>query len=112
MRTLALLFLACTPAFAQSPASTQTPDIEHGRRLFVADGCYGCHGTVGQGGVGIRLAPNPPPVSIIAAYLRNPLGEMPPYGSRVVSDADVRDIHAYLASIPKPPAASTIAELN
>ena len=104
---LIAVLLVATPALAQ-PAG----DAEHGHRLFVADGCSGCHGTVGQGGPGIRLAPGPPPVSIIAGYLRNPAGEMPPYGSRVVSDADVRDIHAYLSTIPKPPSANDIAELN
>ena len=33
-------------------------DAGNGKRLFMADGCYMCHGTVGQGGSsGPRLAP-------------------------------------------------------
>eukprot|EP01037_Dinobryon_pediforme_P012948 gene12948-13049_t len=78
----------------------------------MADGCYECHGTVGQGGPGLRLAPSPLPAQVIGYYIRNPTGEMPPYTSKVVSDSDIRDIHAYLASIPKSPALADIPELN
>jgi hypothetical protein len=33
---------------------------------------------------------------------------MPPYTSKVVSDAELADIYAYLQSIPTPPPASSI----
>ena len=87
-------------------------DAGHGRQLFMADGCYECHGTVGQGGGGRRLAPSPPPAAVIAAYIRRPAGEMPPYSSKVVSDGDVRDIYAYLASVAPPPKVADIPELK
>ena len=100
----------------QSAAAQQTAavggDAARGRHLFEVDGCYECHGTVGQGGPGVRLAPSPIPASAIASYIRDPAGEMPPYTSKVVSDADVRDIHAYLGSIEPSRAWSTIPELN
>ena len=104
----ALLALGSGAAQATDPGG----DAARGHGLFLADGCYECHGTVGQGGPGVRLAPFPLPASAIAAYIRNPAGEMPPYASKVVSDADVRDIRAYLASIPQPPAVKDIPELN
>ena len=94
------------------PAPAADGDAAHGKKLFMADGCYECHGTVGQGGVGLRLAPGPLPAAAIAAYIRNPTGEMPPYTSKVVSDNDITDIHAYLASMPKPPALADIPQLN
>jgi ubiquinol-cytochrome c reductase cytochrome c subunit len=95
---------------ATTPASgSQAGDIERGRKLFMADGCYECHGTVGQGGfAGPRLAPNPLPADAIAQYIRNPKGVMPPYIAKVVSDRDVADLRAYLASIPPPPALKDI----
>ena len=38
----------------------------------------------------------------IAAYIRKPANVMPPYVEKVLGDSDVRDIQAYLASIPQP----------
>ena len=66
----------------------------------------------GRGGPGIRLAPNPLPLATIIAYIRNPTGEMPPYGSKVLSDKDVVDIHAYLATIKAPPKLADIPEIQ
>jgi ubiquinol-cytochrome c reductase cytochrome c subunit len=84
-------------------AAVQAQDAAHGRQLFMADGCFECHGTVGQGAAtGPRLAPDPLPADAIARYIRNPAGQMPPYSPKVLSDKDIADIRAYLASIRKP----------
>jgi len=107
---LAGLALGVVPAAAQQAAPQG--DASHGKQLFIAVGCFEFHGTVGQGGVGYRLAPGPLPVAVITAYIRNPAGEMPPYTSKVVSDKDIADIHAYLASVPAPPKLADIPELN
>jgi mono/diheme cytochrome c family protein len=106
----ALLGLGVTGANAQQ--AQNGGDAAHGKKLFMTVGCYQCHGTVGQGGPGVRLAPNPLPVATIIAYIRNPAGEMPPYGSKVLSDKDVVDIHAYLATIKPPPKLADIPELH
>jgi mono/diheme cytochrome c family protein len=74
----------------------------HGRQLYIADGCYQCHGYSGQGSVGPRLAPDLIPLDIFARQLRNPIGVMPVYTSTILSDSDLADIYAYLNSIPKP----------
>ncbi len=108
-------FLCAASALAAEtpkPAAATDGDAARGKALFVKDGCYECHGYVGQGNVGLRLAPNPLPWEGIAAYIRNPAGEMPPYVSKVVSDQDVQDIHAYLATISKPTAAGDIPLLR
>lgn len=94
------LLAALTPvlAFAQTPASAG-----RGQVLFLRDGCYECHGTVGQGAVtGPRLAPDAPDLETMTAYLRAPAGQMPPYSPKVISDAEIADIHAYLASVKGP----------
>ena len=112
IRTVAMAALALALHFRPAAAQQAEGDAAHGKQLFVGIGCSGCHGTVGQGGPGLRLAPAPLPTAAIAAYIRNPAGEMPPYGSKVVGDVDVRDIHAYLASIPRAHAVADIPELN
>jgi mono/diheme cytochrome c family protein len=60
----------------------------------MADGCYQCHGTVGQGsrGTGPRLAPNPVPYEGFAQQLRKPANVMPPYSALVLSDAQLADL--------------------
>ena len=78
-------------------------DAANGKKLFSSVGCYECHGRVGQGGsAGPRLAPRPVPLEALVAYVRHPSGAMPPYTTKLVTDAQLADIHAYLASIPPP----------
>jgi len=94
MRKLMLL-LAAGILYAQ--------DAANGKKLFSSVGCYECHGRVGQGGsAGPRLAPRPVPLEALVAYVRHPSGAMPPYTTKLVTDAQLADIHAYLASIPRP----------
>jgi mono/diheme cytochrome c family protein len=86
-----------------------------GHDLFLADGCSECHGTVGQGSrvAGPRLAPQTLPFEAFLQVLRHPISDMPPYVDKMLSDADARDIHAYLQSIPGPThAVSDIPALN
>lgn len=90
-------------ASSASAQDTASGDAVRGQHLFMTVGCSQCHGGVGQGGVGPRLAPGPIPTDAIAQYIRNPANVMPPYVQSVLGDADVGDIHAYLASIKPPP---------
>ena len=74
----------------------------NGKRLFMRDRCYTCHGTQGAGGgiAGPRLAPNPLPFQGFLMQLRHPANRMPPYTEKVLSDEEAADIYAYLRSIP------------
>lgn len=92
----------------------ESGDPVHGRQLFQADGCYECHGFVGQGSIvaGPRLAPDPLPLSALISYIRNPANIMPPYSAKVLSDQDAADIHAFLASIKSPPPVKDLPELS
>lgn len=108
-------FLACAGLLVSggiSMAQTSS-DADNGKKLFSKYGCYQCHGTQGQGTTaGARLAPKPIALAALIAYVRRPAGQMPPYTVKVVSDAELGDIRAYLATIPEPPPAKNIPLLN
>ena len=95
------------------PMNAQTGDAARGKQLFVAYGCYQCHGREGQGGAaGARIAPKPLALKVMIAYVRHPAGQMPPVTAKVVSDADLADIHAFLETIPEPKPVKDIPLLN
>jgi ubiquinol-cytochrome c reductase cytochrome c subunit len=86
---------------------------EKGKVAYMTFGCWGCHGTVGQGGIaGPKLAPDPMPVEAFNAYVRTTNRAMPPYRDEVLSNEDLADIHAYLQALPKPPDYKTVPLLN
>jgi mono/diheme cytochrome c family protein len=97
----AALILGGFGATAQNNAAGG--NAENGKRIFMKVGCYECHGTVGAGQLtGPRIAPHPLALAAFTAFLRKPSGGMPPYRSAVMSDAEIADIRAYLASVPEP----------
>lgn len=71
-------------------------------KAMVEKSCYTCHGTTGQGG---RAAPRigPPAISFAAfiEQVRNPRNQMVPFPPEILSDQDVADIYAFLASQKK-----------
>jgi ubiquinol-cytochrome c reductase cytochrome c subunit len=122
LRLLLLIGLAAGAARVtirgQSASSVQEPsaplgDADKGRRLFMKYGCYECHGAEGQGSTtGPRLGPNPLPLPGFSRYIRQPKQQMPPYTLKVLPDADVVDIHAFLRTRPRPPAGESINALR
>ena len=104
------LVLAAVMVYAQ----TKPGDAENGKRIFMRDGCYQCHGTVGQGGLaGARLAQTKLTLSGFTAYVRNPApGSMPPYRAKVMTDEELADIYAYVQSVPPPVPAADIPILK
>ncbi len=101
------------PAQGSAPAAP-AGNADNGKKLFTSYGCYECHGREAQGSsaTGPRLAPRPIAFAAFSKYLRQPTGLMPPYTSKVVSDADLADIHAFLRSRPQPPALESIPLLK
>jgi mono/diheme cytochrome c family protein len=105
---------------AQSTTKVSTPkangpaSVENGKKLYVKDGCYECHGLAGQGSVtsGPRLASRTIPHSVFLGYVRQPTGQMPPYTAKVITDGDLADIHSYLESLPPPPPLTSVPLLN
>ena len=92
------------PAAAAPQAGAVQGNAETGKKLFVSDGCYQCHGYEAQGSsaTGPRLGPRPIAFAAFSRYVRQPTGQMPPYTAKVVSDADLANIYAYVQSRPEP----------
>jgi mono/diheme cytochrome c family protein len=97
-----------------TPPAPPAGNAQNGRKLFAADGCYQCHGYEAQGATptGPRLGPRPIAFAQLSKYVRQPTGQMPPYTSKVVPDAALADIYAFLQSLPLPPAVDSIPALR
>lgn len=108
MKAALILFAATVPLLAQNP------NAQNGRKLFTSFGCYQCHQREAQGAAatGPRLGPHPIPYANFTKYVRQPTGQMPPYTAKVVKDAELADIYAFLQSLPAPPAAKDIPLLH
>ena len=109
MALLGHIASAWAQADPQAPAGRSTPgapagNADAGRQAFVKKGCYACHGREGQGSptTGPRLGPNPTPLAAFTRYVRAPQGQMPPYTEKVVSDAELVDMYAFLQARPRP----------
>jgi mono/diheme cytochrome c family protein len=112
----AFALASCLSGASVWAADTIKPDPSRGRALYLANGCAYCHGTVGQGGGGrtggLRIAQMGIGFEAFLNQLRHPVNEMPPYTQNAMSDADVANIHAYIAGLPPPPDVKTIPILN
>jgi mono/diheme cytochrome c family protein len=104
--SLGLLF-GVTAANAQG-------DAKSGKDLFVKYTCYGCHGFSGQNGPGFRLVPMKMTVENFTKLVRGPGNprQMPPYSPKVITDAQLADIWAYVKTLPDSPAVKDIPLLN
>ena len=108
-------FLQSANPSPASNLSNLTGNTQNGNRVYTADGCYECHGRVGQGSVQTaapRIGPPALTIDAFARYIHAPTGNMPPYTSKVVSDQDIADIYAFLKSLPPAPPAKDIPLLN
>jgi mono/diheme cytochrome c family protein len=112
----ALLGFVASAAAQNSGGQQAAPsgDAKAGQKIFLADGCWECHGTVAQGGVitGPRLAHTALAYAAVLQQLRVPQNAMPPYEASVIPDAQVADIYAWLESLPPPQSAANIPLLN
>jgi mono/diheme cytochrome c family protein len=79
-------------------------DAANGRKVYLADGCFQCHGRVGQGGLMTGPAPvlaqTKLPYAAFKRQLRMPFNDMPPYPENLLSEQEVVDIYAFLQALP------------
>jgi len=112
-KTILGVFALCVASIHVHAADAVSAEIENGLALYNDFGCYQCHGQYGQGGnAGPRLAPNPLPYEAFQVIVRRPVAKMPPYTQKVLSDEQLRSMHAYLQSLEKTPPASEIDLLD
>jgi len=123
MRGLSSLIAAlgavlCASAFAGAARAQEAPpgDAANGKRIYLATGCFTCHGRAGQGGAyngpAPALARTAVPLEGFKMQVRNPSNDMPAYSEPVMSDKDIADIYAFMQSLPGKRDAKGIAILN
>jgi len=108
---IAAALAAALPALADAPAG----DAARGKAAFMKNMCWTCHGTAGQGGdrgSGPRIAYDVWPWEAFAKQVRSPRESMPRYAPEHVSDQDLADIYAYVASMKAGPKAKDIPLLR
>jgi mono/diheme cytochrome c family protein len=104
---------AASPTPATTPATAPPGNAQNGKRLYVATGCWSCHGYAGQGGsAGPRLGPPASSYPNFVAAIRQPRSDMPPYTSKILPDQDLADIYAYVKTFPEPPPVDSIPILK
>jgi mono/diheme cytochrome c family protein len=106
----AVALLCCTLGATAQPRAS----IANGQSAYLRVGCFTCHGTVGHGGAARKLAPDTLPLEGFTTWVRNGTPGwtiatgMPGFSADVLSDADLADVRAYLASLPPPRAVADI----
>jgi len=99
-----------TGVSGQAPAQA-SGNAQSGKELFLKYSCYACHGYDGHGGAGARLVPMRMTLAGFTVYVHNPR-QMPPYTTRILSDAQLADLFAYIKSLPESPPARSIPLLT
>lgn len=108
--------LVCTGIVSVLAENTDLGDPVNGKRVYLADGCFLCHGRAGQGGAMNYPAPAiaqlEMPVDSFVAFLREAPNDMPAYAASVLSDKEAADILAFLRSLPGRKSPKDIPLLN
>ena len=91
-------------------------DAGNGKRIYLAVGCFTCHGRSGQGGAlngpAPILASTALPFDGFKGQIRDPSNDMPAYSDALLSDKDIADIFAFVESLPGPRSPKDISILN
>ena len=116
--TAAFIAISGSGAFCVSALAQDAPpgDAANGKRVYLADGCFTCHGRAGQGGAyngpAPVLAKTAMPFEGFKMQIRNPSNDMPAYSEPVMSDKEIADIYAFVQSLPGRRDAKDIAILK
>lgn len=105
-RILTITALTLPAIFAQGG------DAAKGKGLYMKYSCYACHGFSGQNGPGARLVPMRMTTAAFTSYVRSPkTRQMPSFSTKVLSDEQLADIHAYVKTLPASKPAKDIPAL-
>jgi mono/diheme cytochrome c family protein len=115
---IAVTVLAVVAATLAAARAQDAPhgDAANGKRLYLADGCFTCHGRSGQGGAYNTPAPilahTAMPFDGFKGQIRNPINDMPAFPNAILSDKDIADIYAFVESLAGPRAPKDFPILN
>ncbi len=116
--------VALTVPVLAADTAASAGDAAHGKQLFHVHGCYGCHGFNGNTGARDLVGTNSPLIADLATFtmflrLRGdqapllPSSRMPNYPATALSDAQVRDIYAFVRTFkPDAPAVADVPTLK
>jgi len=108
--------VAAIGAVAVQAQDAPRGDAANGKRVYLADGCFTCHGRSGQGGAYNSPAPilahTALPFDGFKGQIRNPVNDMPAYPAAILSDKDIADIYAFVETLPGPRAPKDFPILN
>jgi mono/diheme cytochrome c family protein len=115
--SIAVLVLAGLAARAGAQTQQEpSGNAAHGHELYLATGCFECHGRDGQGGAFNGPAPTLAHTELgfeaFKDQLRQPANDMPAYSAVVMSDQDVADLLAFVRALPGPRPPNDIAILK
>ena len=110
---LAVAATLCAVAGAAPGATVPSTSSVNGRRgedVYLRQGCYQCHGLVGQGSIlsGPALVPLTMTSRAFRSYVRNPAGAMPAYTIKILSEDDLAAIEEHVRTFDAPKPASQI----
>jgi cytochrome c551 len=98
--SLGLLLAAGAGAFSP-PDDKGGGSAMEGRRVFLANNCYGCHGGRAGGGMGPNFRDDRPTADDVENAVENGLpGGMPRFEN--LKDQDIRNLVAYIKSLRTP----------
>jgi mono/diheme cytochrome c family protein len=121
MKVFAKIVMTVAAMAGASLMVVQAQDVPHGdaangKRLYLADGCFTCHGRSGQGGAYNTPAPilahTAMPFDGFKGQIRNPVNDMPAFPTAILSDKDIADVYAFVESLPGPRAPKDFPILN
>jgi mono/diheme cytochrome c family protein len=121
LKKIAVTVAAAAIIGAAAFAAVQAQDAPHGdaangKRLYLVDGCFTCHGRSGQGGAYNTPAPilahTAMPFDGFKGQVRNPINDMPAFPTAILSDKDIADIYAFVESLPGPRSPKDFPILN
>src|SRR5947207_1321870 len=97
MKRILLLALMALPMIAAAQTAP-AGNAENGKKLFMKENSYSCHGTTGQGGRdGARIAQTALNIQGMIRYVRQPTGGMPAFTEKILTDQQLTDIYAMRA---------------
>jgi mono/diheme cytochrome c family protein len=104
--SIAVLAGVSIPAALRTANARPAGDPQNGKKVFEKLGCFRCHGSAGEGISQAGKESGPPKIATthlsledFVRSIRTPKGQMPQFGPKQVTDAELSDVYAFLQSV-------------